>query len=96
MDINYFDYSNFYEFYDSIESAKVKKLLQKHISQKCRVVGETVRNWISMKTIPFSQSNRVTEAVKQIAPLLEMDSHHITEKMLFPHYALEIEIYANH
>jgi len=96
MGINYFEYTNFYEFYENIEDAKIKKLLQKHIAQKCRVVGETVRNWISMKSIPFAQSNRVTDAVKQIAPLVEMDQHHITEKMLFPHFELEIEMYANH
>jgi len=95
MAINDFDWNNFYEFYKEIEDNKIKKLLRKNMAYKCRVTGKTIRNWISLKTIPFTQSNRVTKAVNEIAPLLDINEFTITEKILFPIYALEIESYAN-
>lgn len=97
MDLNelkYFEHENFYDFYKSITDPKIKKLLRSHIAKYCRVDGKTVRNWVSQKSVPFTQSNRVTEAVKLTAIHLDMDPHNITEKMLFPNFALEIETYA--
>lgn len=92
-ELEHFLFEDFYEFFKSL-NPKDKTHLRLKIGKYCRMLSDQqVRNWISQKSIPFTQSNRVTKAVKQFAPLINMDSHHIEEKMLFPKYSMLIEEY---
>jgi hypothetical protein len=91
-----YNFQNFYDLYKTIEDPAIKKLLQSHMSKLCRVDPKTIRQWISLKSIPFYQSNRVTNAVELIAVHIGMNPNIITEKMLFPNYALQIEMHAEY
>lgn len=94
QDLQDYNYTNFYELYRKIEDSKLKKLIQSLIKKKCRVSAETVRNWISLETIPIYQSNRVTKVVILISAHLNINGNDISETKLFPKYALDIESYA--
>lgn len=94
QDFRKIDFTDFYDFYKKIEDAQIKRLLQSHISKKCRVDSKTVQLWIARKAIPFYQSNRVTEAVSLVAVHLNLNPFTLTEKVLFPNYSLLIESYS--
>jgi len=84
-------FTDFYDLYKKIDDQMLKKLLRSHIAKKCRVDGRTVDNWITNKSIPFYQSDRVTFCVDLIACHFGWSQYTITEKALFPQYALLLE-----
>ncbi len=94
QDFREIDFTDFYDFYKKIDDPKIKRLLQSHMAKKCRVDSNTIKQWISRRSIPFYQSNRVTEAVSLISVHLNLNSYTLTEKVLFPNYSLLIESYA--
>ena len=91
--MKHFNNLSFYEFYESLKTED-KKHLRLKISRYCRKGEQQVKNWMSQKSIPFSEADRVTKAVIQFAPVVDLIPESITEKKLFPNYAHLVDSYA--